>query len=249
MMNKRISKSDKLAALAKDRYRVVYFMIYPHLDREGRYSGDPRDIKEDCIPRLRYSIAQISESLAALRDVGLIMLYEVGGKQYLEATRFDDFQVGLHKERESASEIPPYPGPNPDNSGELRSSAEKVPLNLNVNVKFKEKVKGKPPALPLPDSPEFLEFQKEAISTIEEIFKKNGFDELLKEKRFFDYLLLLCWEYRALDLGDELEGKLAHLRDKPLGPKSNVCLQFKNWFRNGARYQEERARDFRVGKR
>jgi uncharacterized phage protein (TIGR02220 family) len=139
MMNKRISKSDKLAALDKDRHRVVYFMLYPHLDREGRYSADPRDIKEDCLPRLRYSVGQIQESLIALHAVGLITLYDVGGRAFLEASRFDDFQVGLHKEREAPSDIPQNPGQTPERSGVLRSDAEKVPLNLKVKVKFKVK--------------------------------------------------------------------------------------------------------------
>ena len=139
MMNKRIAKSDKLAALAKDRDRVVYFMLYPHLDRDGRYSADPRDIKEDCIPRLRYSPDQIAESLRALHDVGLIAIYEVDGKQYLEASRFDDFQVGLHKDREAPSEIPPNPGLTPENSGKPRTPTAKVPLNHNIKVKVKVK--------------------------------------------------------------------------------------------------------------
>ncbi len=141
MMNKRIAKSDKIAALAKDRYRTVYFMLYPHLDREGRYSADPRDIKEDCVPRLKYSLSDISEALNALHEVGLITIYTVNGRQYLEASRFDDFQVGLHKDREAPSDIPANPGPTLENSGNFRTDAEKVPLNLNLKVKVNLKVK------------------------------------------------------------------------------------------------------------
>jgi len=140
MINKRIAKSDKLAALAKDRHRLMYFMIYPHLDRDGRYSADRRDIQEDCCPRLGYKLHEISESLQALNDVGLISLYSINEKQYLEASRFDDFQVGLHKEREAPSEIPPNPSQSPDNSGKCRKDAEEVPLNVKFKVKFKVKV-------------------------------------------------------------------------------------------------------------
>ncbi|MCX6574887.1 MAG: hypothetical protein NTV82_00680, partial [Candidatus Aminicenantes bacterium] len=106
MIDKRISKSDKLAALPHDRSRVLYFMIYPHLDVKGRYSGDPRDIKEDCCPRLSYTIKQIAESLIDLHEVGLLFLYEVDNKPYIEVTRFDDFQIGIRPDREAASEIP-----------------------------------------------------------------------------------------------------------------------------------------------
>ncbi|MFH2049717.1 MAG: hypothetical protein ABIJ12_09745, partial [bacterium] len=107
MINRRISKSDKIKDLKYDRSRVLYFMIYPWLDCEGRYSADPIDIKEDCCPRLRYSKRQIAESMIDLADSGLILLYEDDdGKPYLEYTRFEEFQIGLKKNREAPSKIP-----------------------------------------------------------------------------------------------------------------------------------------------
>lgn len=148
LINKRIAKSDKIASLSKDRHRVIYFMLYPHLDCEGRYSADPRDIKEDCCPRLGYSLKEIAESLRALHEVGLIILYEVDNKEYLEVSRFDDFQVGLHKEREARSEVPANPGatpatagPLPEASGPNQTKSEKVPLKVKVKSKVKVKVK------------------------------------------------------------------------------------------------------------
>lgn len=143
MINKRIAKSDKLAALTKDRHRVIYFMIYPHVDRDGRYSADPLDIKEDCCPRLRYTVKEILESLIALDKVGLIALYKVNEKRYLEVFRFDDFQVGLHKEREAPSEIPPNPGLYPDNSGSCRTDVDKIPLNLKSKFNLKSNKKSR----------------------------------------------------------------------------------------------------------
>jgi hypothetical protein len=134
MIDKRIAKSDKFTALSMDRSRVLYFMIYPHLDCEGRHSADPRDIKEDCCPRLPYTLSQVTDSLIDLHNVGLIRLYEVDNKAYLEADRFEDFQPGLRKDREAPSEIPAYSGVAPTNSGGLRSwSALSLRLKLSLS--------------------------------------------------------------------------------------------------------------------
>ncbi|MBM3284940.1 MAG: hypothetical protein FJY81_03630 [Candidatus Aminicenantes bacterium] len=104
-----------------------------------------------------------------------------------------------------------------------------------------------PPPLPQPPDPEFSKFLEEAVPEIKRIFNENGFSHLLENKKFYDYLLLLCWNHRFLELGTELERKLAHLRDKPPGPKSNLCVQFRNWFRLAVKYEEERRREHRIG--
>lgn len=107
MIDKRISKSKKLAALKSDRSRVLYLMIYPHLDCEGRITGDPEEIKEDCVPKLRYSFRKIAESIVELHNVGLLTLYEDKDENpYIEFTKFELFQHGMRKDREAPSEIP-----------------------------------------------------------------------------------------------------------------------------------------------
>lgn len=107
MIDKRIAKSKKLAALKYTRSRLLYFMILPHLDVEGRFTGDPEEIKEDCVPKLRFSINQIAESLIDMSNEELLILYEHNGIAYIQYTRFSDFQIGLRKEKESSSHIPP----------------------------------------------------------------------------------------------------------------------------------------------
>ncbi len=106
MIDKRISKSKKLAALKHDRSRVIYFMIYPHLDVEGKFTGDPDEIKEDCCPKLKYSLRKIAESIIELSDIGLLKLYEIDGYAYVKYTKFKDFQVGIRLDREAPSRIP-----------------------------------------------------------------------------------------------------------------------------------------------
>jgi len=132
MIDKRISKSKKLATLKIDRSRVLYFMIYPHLDCEGRFTGDPEEIKEDCVPKLRYSIRKIAESVVDLHDVGLLILYEDKDENpYVEFTKFEPFQHGMRKDREAPSEIP--------SPRDIRTNSGPTPaLYLSLSVKVKE---------------------------------------------------------------------------------------------------------------
>ncbi len=106
MIDKRISKSKKLAALKHDRSRVLYFIIYPHLDVEGKFTGDPEEIKEDCCPKLRYSIRRIAESIIELANEELLILYELNKRPYIKYTKFEDFQTGIRKDKEAPSRIP-----------------------------------------------------------------------------------------------------------------------------------------------
>jgi len=133
MLDKRIAKSKKLAALKHDRSRVLYFMIMPHLDVEGKFTGDPEEIKEDCCPKLRYSVMKIAESIIELADVGLLKLYEVDGQVFIQYTKFDDFQLGIRKDKEAPSRIP--------NKG--RTKDDPTPsLYLSLSLKLRKEGKG-----------------------------------------------------------------------------------------------------------
>jgi len=139
MIDKRISKSKKFRDLKYDRSRVLYFMVYPHLDCEGRYSGDPEDIKEDCCPKLKYSIRQIAESVIDMAEVGLLILYEIKNKVYVQFTKFEEFQ-SLKKDREAPSKIPAPEsvGVTQENSGPTPSLYLRLSLRLNKGKKVKE---------------------------------------------------------------------------------------------------------------
>ena len=136
MIDKRISKSKKLACLKSDRSRVLYFMIYPHLDCDGRITGDPEEIREDCCPKLKYSFRKVAESIIDLANVGLLILYEDENERPLiEYTNFDCFQHGIRKDREAPSLIP--------SPQDVRTNSGVTPalyLRLNLSLK-KEKRK------------------------------------------------------------------------------------------------------------
>lgn len=133
IIDKRIGKSKKFAALKSERSRVLYLMIYPHLDVDGKFTGDPEEIKEDCCPKLKYTLTKIAESIIELADVGLLDLYEIDGEPIIQYKKFDHFQVGIRKDREAPSLFQ-----NPD---EVRSKSRVVPslyLRLNSSLSLKK---------------------------------------------------------------------------------------------------------------
>ena len=110
MIDKRISMSKKLGKV-HDKARVLYFMIYPHLDREGRIKfEDVEDLKDEVIPKFKdWAFKKIAEALNELADVELIVLYPNGKDIAMQFTRFEDFQSGLRKDREAESIVPEHP--------------------------------------------------------------------------------------------------------------------------------------------
>lgn len=134
MIDKRLGKSKKYASLKSDRSRVLYVLMYAHADCEGKIDGDPEEIKMECCPRLPYSIKEIAFSVTELNDVDLIDLYEVDEKPYIKFKRFDDFQIGIRKDREAKSFIPES---LQTNSGVTPS----LYLRLNLRVKEVKEVK------------------------------------------------------------------------------------------------------------
>ncbi len=130
MLKKEISDSDKLGAVKTDRARVLWFMMLPHLDVAERLEANVRRIKGQITTMLPYSEKAIQVCLEQLHDSGLITLYKTSNKQYLEYTRFDDFQ-NLNPDREAESTIPP---PNPEDSRVI----QRTPLNIKLS---KDKLK------------------------------------------------------------------------------------------------------------
>lgn len=134
MIKREISDSEKLGKQlkGKNKARVLYFMILPHLDVKGRLKANPRHIKGRIITELEYSADTVQKCLEQLHNVGLIILYNSNNEQYLEYTRFKDFQT-INPDREAKSKIP---DPTLDNS---RTTPENSLLSLSLSLS-KEKL-------------------------------------------------------------------------------------------------------------
>ena len=100
MIDKRVGMSKKIGNIT-DKSKVLWFMIYPHLDREGRVAFDDlQDLKVEIIPYFQnWTLKKIEASLNELADIGLINLYPNNKKIAMQFNRFEDFQIGLRKER------------------------------------------------------------------------------------------------------------------------------------------------------
>lgn len=138
MIDKRVGNSKKIAQCS-EKARNLWFMLYPHLDRDGRIAFDDlQDLKTEIIPYLRWSLGVVSNVLNELVEVGLIHLYPQKAKFAIEYIRFLDFQQGLRYDRESPSEVSPYGG-TPETSGDFRISPDNSLLSLSLSLrKFKE---------------------------------------------------------------------------------------------------------------
>jgi len=122
IVNNKISRSERVNALPVPA-RLLYTWLIAHLDREGRFSGNPRIIKQTVIPLTNYSLSVVDnwlDEMQAQKDsetgFGLIERYEVEGKQYLWMPGFDSEQgqgrggsEPAWKSREAASGIPAPP--------------------------------------------------------------------------------------------------------------------------------------------
>lgn len=105
MLKKLVSTSQKLAKLKSDSSRLLYTWLLPHLDIEGRFSADPYIVKGYVVPRLKMTPQKIKEYLEDMTTNDLIILYEVNGDNFLQLTKFKNFQI-LRENRESKSLIP-----------------------------------------------------------------------------------------------------------------------------------------------
>lgn len=193
MINKRIGKSKKFnLGLKTDKARLVYLMIYPHIDVEGRIEADLDDLKVDCFPYLKsMTPARIGEALSELTDVGLIVSYEIKKRPYIQFLDFEKNQPNLRKDREADSKIPPPPpdiikinsGPPPEDSGLTPAVA---PLNLNLKSKFKFKFNSPCPGK-TPDEQD-LRLTQLLIDLMIQNNPESSIIKRLTEKRQFDWI-------------------------------------------------------------
>jgi hypothetical protein len=124
---------DRRVSELSDGYSMVGFTwLITYADCEGRIYGDPAIVKSLLFPRRTdITIEMVAGYIQEWADVGLIILYESDGDLYIEFPNFAKHQVGLRKDREAPSTIPPNSGVNPSTSGKNR---------VNVKIKIKNKL-------------------------------------------------------------------------------------------------------------
>ena len=73
---------------------VFYRRLMSIVDDFGRHEANPQLLRSKCYPLQTdvVRVADISRSMAACQKAGLVVLYEVHGKQYLEVSKFGQQQ-------------------------------------------------------------------------------------------------------------------------------------------------------------
>jgi len=137
-LSKSISTSEQLGdvSLAAD---FLFGRCIPHLDRDGRMSGNPTLIKATICP-LRPDITEemIPRLLDELQAVGLLRWYTVDGKQVVEMPSFRKHQRGMKYEREAPSRFPAF-SPEPQ---QVRSRSGVGPAEVPLSEVKLSEVKG-----------------------------------------------------------------------------------------------------------
>lgn len=108
MINRTITRSRKFnSPLLSDSERLLFCILMPFVDRDGKMEGDTDIVKSICYPR-RNDVDEefIISALMTLSRVGLIEYYNVGEDFYIRICKFRDNQIGLRYGKESASTFP-----------------------------------------------------------------------------------------------------------------------------------------------
>lgn len=133
-VSSRICRDKRVHDLSDDTSRLGFTWLITHLDCEGRVDGDPAIVKSLVFPRREDITAQQMEAyIQEWANTGMVVWYESHGDRYIWYPNFEDHQIGLRKDRESPSRIPPPPdGTTPES---LRSDSGKNRVKLiKVNV-------------------------------------------------------------------------------------------------------------------
>ena len=89
MLKKRIAKSSKFANLKSDKARLLYLLLLPHTDCDGKMEANSDIIKGIACPYIKtLTKLGIPKHLKHLHESGLIILYSVKNELYFQVTQF-----------------------------------------------------------------------------------------------------------------------------------------------------------------
>ena len=215
MISKEISLDEKVDALSDDTARLLFTWMIPHLDSEGRMYGEAQVFKSIVAPRRNYTIKKVEKTLVEMEKLGLIERYSFNGNVYIYKPNFEKHQLGLRKEKEAQSKIPPK---TPD-LGRTKDGLTHLQVEEEIKVKVEEEIKVKEEVKEERKSPqqkeiEFNEYVEELRSEYSDI---KDFDNQLKKFRLY-------WS----------EGTRKLVRPK---------TALRNWLDKAREYKQERSGD------
>jgi hypothetical protein len=111
VLSKEIAVSRQLWRMGHDHV-LLWCLLIPHLDRDGRVSGEPAIVKGQFAPLAHWTVEQTESMLFDFAKLPDVQYYEdEHGERYLQFDKFADFQVGFQPgqknyEREPKSRCP-----------------------------------------------------------------------------------------------------------------------------------------------
>jgi hypothetical protein len=112
MVSKSLGSSRRFASVdagaLTEFSQLVYVLALSHADDFGRLEGDAETLKMRVFPAAtKRTVKEFAHALEALHKAGLIVWYQVEGKDLIEVTQFSEHQSGLHKRTRSKYADPP----------------------------------------------------------------------------------------------------------------------------------------------
>jgi uncharacterized phage protein (TIGR02220 family) len=133
LLQKRISNSKKMAQLSCDGARLLYTWMLAHLDKNGNFYADPVMVSNIVFTRLGKSVKDIQKYILEMESLGLILIYEVDGEEYLNYPDFFEKQPNMRFDREGKTDLPNISAEN------IRSKSGVNPLEVNrIEVNIRE---------------------------------------------------------------------------------------------------------------
>lgn len=140
MLRSQISLSPQVNDLCL-KGALLFTWIIPHVDDFGRLNADPRRIKAKIVP-MRDDIPsnEILSLLEEMQSKNLIVLYTIEDEIYLQLSKFEKHQSGLHKRTES--KIPPPEAALNLDSGKFREiPGNSYPTRTGTELEQEENLK------------------------------------------------------------------------------------------------------------
>lgn len=125
-----VCTSEKVAALKGHASRVFFYQLLTHVDSWGRTEASASTLLGLVWPLLGETVKSTEAAIQDLARVGLVRLYEVGGKRYLQVEQHERFGAKVGRPDKRGNSIWPDPpaesgglvGKNPDHSPLARAS-------------------------------------------------------------------------------------------------------------------------------
>lgn len=226
-------KNDLLAEI-EPLGRLLFAGLWTIADREGRLKYRPKRIKAEVLP---YDLASVEGLLTELESKGFILIYEVGGCDYIQILNFLKHQ-NPHK-NEQPSEIPP--------PAEYYTSTVQVPelhstnpadsLNPITDSLYTDSLSSDAPP------PDATTSEREMLSVLKSV---EGYP--IDYKKDLDMLRTFTIDYPKVNMLFELKKWRDYKRDKPLKENSSPRSQLRSWMQkakpDNAKGGEQNGRNF-----